>query len=48
VGKSVTVRLDAELLRELKEAFPETQKLTFTSTVDVLLRRILKGSGKID
>ena len=41
------VRVDSELVDELRQKFPETKNLPAKSIVDVLLRKIAKECEKI-
>lgn len=41
MSKRVMVRIERELLDQLKQTFPEVKKLNYTQTTDVLLRRML-------
>jgi hypothetical protein len=42
------VRIDAELVDELRQKFPETKNLPVKSIVDVLLRKIVKEGERHD
>ncbi len=42
----VLVRVEKELLDKIKENFPETKRLTYSATVDVMLRKILNMEVK--
>ncbi|MEM1551559.1 MAG: hypothetical protein QXH03_02680 [Candidatus Bathyarchaeia archaeon] len=51
--KRVLVRVEKEILDELREIFKETQGLTYSATVDFFLRKILEENrhgkgGKTD
>ena len=47
LAKQIMIRVDAELVDQLRQKFPENKNLPAKSIVDVLLRKIAKECEKI-
>lgn len=43
-NKRVIIRVDVQLLEKLRKIFPETEKLTYSGMVDVILRKIAEAN----
>jgi hypothetical protein len=44
--RSVVIRVDAEVIDKIKDKMPELKALTYTATVDYLMRKTLKELEK--